>query len=1151
MNLNLRPVVSPSVLDSKPTLRFQILSVEVFDHPLHTFDSTNTRGLVSDAFYSVGDDEETGCDRAAHPCHVCVFGVSSTGASVMTRVRGFMPHFFIEVTPTITVQLIKCFVQELRQRYSLSPLHIRMETVMRKRVYGWVPDATDASQVRQFKFVRVSFRNTWLLRVAKRIIDDRSLPCLKRVEVMDVSEAKVASSEKFLASRGLKPSGWAEVSSYRVVSPETRLTMAQVEVQVAVNGLTPLKRDTIAPLVIASVDIEAHSHDYRSFPEASNPGDVVSFIGTTFWVYGDSAPRTRVMHVLGECAACPPDAGIQIRSFSTEGEMLMDWRDLIAVHADPDFMVSYNGTGFDYAYLAARIRSGVTTFGRFTHLGRVLMHGNQLRVRELTSAAKGQNILSSFPQPGRVQMDLFMYVKDSQKLSSYKLDDVCAAFLKDTGKVVLDFPDWVSGLIPAAGQALVRILSRVRPDKVPEVETLVARALEQCPSTGDYTDCHASLVEAVDVVNAALSAPGYKPPVPECNMKPFTTRSLSLHGDLFIQDVPYVDPNRLDMDTNVQPALDASGDNNYRKLFRLYEAGAEQRAAIAVYCQVDCDLVVQLLDRLNVVANTFQMSQVCNTLADDVSNRGQQIKTFNLISRYALEHGYVMNQRESGWDPEAVYEGATVLEPTPGYYQKPVATLDFASLYPSLMRGYNLCPSSLVLDDEYKNLEGVKYGRYDLGGKTWVFQESTPGLLPDILGSLLDARKAKKREMKAYEKGSLEHRLCDGAQLALKVSCNSVYGFCGVTNNGMFPCMPVAVATTYNGRESIALTKAFVEQTYDATVIYGDTDSVMLTFPGVDTVHDAFTLAEQVGRETTAIFPSTVLLEFEKVYSPYLLLKRKTYAGLKYEDDPDLPPSLDVKGLATVRRDNCGLVRDVMKKMLNLTMRDNNPLAAYEVVKDAVDRLVADTVPLSDLQITNSLKSDEAYTNDAQPQLAVVRKMRARKAFDIPRPGDRVPFVITEDSSLARVSDRAEHPRYVQDHADTVKVDTNYYLINQLQRRLDGIMSLLPVPSVDRLFETAVACVKARGLDTSSITNLCTATPARKSTDTHLKKVSSKKTGRVTKRDADMCTSSLAAFYPGRARARVPAVSPLVRKPKLTKQQVDAGSISLLSFFKI
>lgn len=1112
MNLNLRPVFSSAVMSSRPTLRFQILAVEVVDRPLDTFDLSDSDALTSNFMYR--KDEEDGNEStqvlARHPCNVCVFGVTSNGTSVTVRVCGFMPHFYVELTRGVTADVLNRFIHELRVRYSLPADAITTKSVSRKRVYGWVPREGDPSEVRQFMFMRINFRNTWLMRVAKRILVDRSMPCLRALlEIPDVSEDRVAPSEKFLQTYNLKPSGWASLTSYHVVHPTRRVSISQVEVETR-GGLQPLDRASIAPLVIASVDIEAHSSDYRSFPDADTPGDAVTFIGTTFWVYGDTEPRARVMHVLGECESCE-DAGIQIREFSSELDMLLDWRDLVAVHADPDMMVSYNGTGFDYPYLFNRVKTKGT---RFNFMGRMLMQENPLSTRELTSAAKGQNILSWFPQPGRVQMDLFMYVKDSQKLSSYKLDDVCANFLKDTGKVVLDFPDWVASLIPGARSALERIMQRVCPSKVETVSALMTRALEQCPSTGDYTQTHATISKAVDVANNALVA---------------------------VDDTEFA---RVEMDTHVQPVLDAAGDNNYRKLFRLYDAGPAERAAIAVYCQVDCDLVLKLLDRLNVVANTFQMSQVCNTLADDVCNRGQQIKTFNLISRYAMERGYVMNQRETGWDTDAEYEGATVLEPIPGYYTKPVSTLDFASLYPSLMRGYNLCMSSLVLDDRYKHMDGVKYGRYDIGGKTWVFQESTPGLLPDILGSLLDARKAKKKEMKKYEKGSLEHRLCDGAQLALKVSCNSVYGFCGVTNNGMFPCMPVAVATTYNGREAIAKTKKFVETQYNATVIYGDTDSVMLTFPGIDNVKDAFTLAERVGRETTAIFPSTVLLEFEKVYSPYLLLKRKTYAGVKYEDDPDAPPSLDVKGLATVRRDNCGLVRDVMGKVLNLTMQDNDPAAAYKVVETAVEGLVNNTIPLSDLQITNSLKSDDSYTNDAQPQLTVVRKMRARKAFDIPRSGDRVPFVITENAKQPRVSDRAEHPRYMMDHPE-VKVDTIYYLTNQLEKRLGGILSLLPVPSVKRLFETAVARVHARGLDANSILKLCT---SKGTSDVGMRAATSKKTGRVSKKDADRITSTLTGLCTVRAAPKSSRTSP-TKKAKISRAEADKTSVSLLSFF--
>jgi len=45
---------------------------------------------------------------------------------------------------------------------------------------------------------------------------------------------------------------------------------------------------------------------------------------------------------------------------------------------------------------------------------------------------------------------------------------------------------------------------------------------------------------------------------------------------------------------------------------------------------------------------------------------------------------------------EDQYEGATVIEPMKGYYDVPIATLDFSSLYPSIMMAHNLCYTTLL-----------------------------------------------------------------------------------------------------------------------------------------------------------------------------------------------------------------------------------------------------------------------------------------------------------------------------------------------------------------------------------------------------------------------------------------------------------------------
>lgn len=1049
--LNLRPPLELSP-GAHPVLRFQVLSVEVCDKSPPSLDISDGALLRQDSTYTGCEDDggfvTSSAERCSHACEVCVFGVSSAGHTIAVRVTGFMPHFFVEVTDVITREVLNRCMRLLRERYKLSLRDIGVEFVQRKRMYGWVPSASNPLEVAEFTFARISFLNPYLMRTTSRVLGEQGLSCLRNLsEVPNVSEARVAVSEKFLAAHNLKASGWVKMAEYTVIPPTCRATVSQLEVRCGSGRLYPLERESIAPLVIAAVDIEAHSHDFRSFPDASHPGDACTFIGTTFWVYGESAPRERIMQVLGDTEQPPESEGVRVLCYKTEYELLMGWRDLMALDANPDMVVSYNGTGFDFAYLAGRV--ALARVGRracrFNHLGRMLLVPNALKTRELTSAAKGQNMLSWFPQPGRVQMDLFMYVKDSQKLSSYKLDDVSATFLPNARKVVLDHPGWVRATLERAREALAG-LAEAWDGEWTDAGPLLEEAARVCPERGGGDE--KAYMDVNERVNRAVR--------------------------LCVKNVPEarLDEVRGVLDREVQPFLDASGDNNYRKLFRLYGTSPAARTAIALYCQVDCDLVVMLLDRLNVVANTIQMSQVCNTLADDVCNRGQQIKTYNLISRFAAANNYILNVRETGWDPDAAYEGATVLEPTTGYYQVPVATLDFASLYPSLMRGFNLCHSSLVLDEQYANLPGIKYGRYDIAGRIWTFQESTPGLLPEILGTLLTARRAKKKEMKKYPKDSFEYRLCDGAQLALKVSCNSVYGFCGVLTNGMYPCMPVAVATTFNGRRAIEMTKSFMEDTYGATVVYGDTDSVMVTFPGVTTVEDAFPLAEKAAAQATAIFPDAIVLEFEKIFFPYLLVKKKTYAGMKYEDDPAAPPRLDVKGLAVVRRDNCGLVRDVMRDILHKTMQDRNPMEAYAAVEEAVRMLMAGEVPLAKLQISNSLKNIESYTNTAQPQLTVVRKMTERRAFDVPRSGDRVPYVILHDPKLHRVSDRAEHPDYMAEHPE-LKLDLEYYLVNQLQRRLEVIVKLLPVPDIDRLFDDAVSRVRDAGIDQTMLLNMC------------------------------------------------------------------------------
>lgn len=1094
-------------------LAFQVLDVVVESDAVPTWpcDIADHKSLMDDRIY-----EQFAAPRVAEGVThgvVYVFGCTEQGHSVTLAVTGFEPWLYVELNQVVTRTTMDALRNELTKKYGET---IKVEFVQKKRAYGWVPvSPADSSDVRRFRFAKMSFPSVTVFRNVVRALDAHNfslihdsqlspemrekkaktgrcfLRSLDGMPHIDVSEVKIQPSEKFLALCNLQPSAWAVVpaGSWTAVPSNERATLAQVEATCVVSALRPAPITQVAPLVVAAVDIEVQSGDFRSFPNATNALDECTYIGTTFWVYGDRVPRVRVMQVLEECLPVEDVPNMLVLSYGSEYELLSAWRDLIVVFGNPDKVVSYNGTGFDYAYMAERVKFFTKRkYTRFWHLSRFLYLRRELDERNLESAAMGQNKICSFPMVGRWQMDLFQYVKVNYKMSSYKLDDVTHHFLGSTGpagavsKVVLDFPGWVEQTVAAASAALHRLTSELQ-DAAARAQIEVhawctaclalmqeAAAAARVPLQvrGDaQVDALDKMIENVlddeeDVAGAVETAADaserymhvYR--LVERAVEQFGKGVERLHEQL---GVAAVERFREVVYNEVQPALDASGSDNYKKLFRMYKCGPAHRAQIAKYCQVDCDLVLYLMDRISVVPNTVQMSQVCNTLLSDIANRGQQIKTFNLIARYCFNDGYVMNFREVGWDPEAEYEGATVLQPKPGYYTTPVSTLDFASLYPSIMQAFNLCFSSIVLDDEYKQMQGVQYGRYPIAGKEWVFQEKHRGLLPKILAELVDARRQCKKEMKKFDKGSLDYKLADGKQLALKISCNSVYGFCGVLKNGMFPCMPVAVATTFNGRNLIQQTKSFAETNYGANVIYGDTDSVMLQFPGVTTVSEAFAVAEEVSERCSAMFRDqgrdVVKLEFEKVYLPYLLIKKKHYAGIKYdaESGAGAPPTLDAKGLALVRRDNCQLVRTAMREVLYSAMRDGNPLAAYEAVARHVQRLVNREVSIEELEISNFLRSD--LKDDHHPHIQVVKNMEARHSFGIPRVGDRVPYVILEGKKDSKIYERAEHPKYVAEQG--LKVDREYYLLNQMKKRLEKVLTPLPIPSSAALFDRALA----------------------------------------------------------------------------------------------
>lgn len=375
-------------------------------------------------------------------------------------------------------------------------------------------------------------------------------------------------------------------------------------------------------------------------------------------------------------------------------------------------------------------------------------------------------------------------------------------------------------------------------------------------------------------------------------------------------------------------------DVHYTMITELFNGTPESRRRLALYCLKDAYLPLRLMQKLSCLENYTEMARVTGVPFNLLLNRGQQIRFISQLFRKTLEQKLVVpNQPSQGGDEQ--YEGATVIEPKRDYYDVPIATLDFASLYPSIMQAHNLCYTTLINKQAVERF-GLKEDDYVVtpNGDMFVTSKVRKGLLAEILEELLAARKKAKREL-AQETDPFKKAVLNGRQLALKVSANSVYGLTGATT-GKLPCLEIARSTTSFGRQMIEKTKNEVEAQFniangyanDAQVIYGDTDSVMVKF-GTTELAETMKLGEEAAKLVTAKFIKPIKLEFEKVYFPYLLINKKRYAGL-YWTNPDKYDKMDTKGIETVRRDNCTLVQTVIEKVLKMILMERDVQGAQE-----------------------------------------------------------------------------------------------------------------------------------------------------------------------------------------------------------------------------
>jgi DNA polymerase-2 len=432
-------------------------------------------------------------------------------------------------------------------------------------------------------------------------------------------------------------------------------------------------------------------------------------------------------------------------------------------------------------------------------------------------------------------------------------------------------------------------------------------------------------------------------------------------------------------------------------------------AAFALYARTDARLAFEIVARLKLVPLAIARSRLTGMTPDRVA---ASIASFDFLYLTELERRAVVAPSVHSGDSgvHAAQQGGHVLEPTTGLHRN-VWVFDFKSLYPSIIRTFNIDPLSYVEHPlpgaDLIRTAGGAFGR-------------APAILPRMLDELFPRREAAKKAGDAV------------ASNAIKILMNSFYGVLG-TPACRFYNPALANAITGTGRDLLLWSKAWFEA-MGFKVLYGDTDSLFVD----SRAHDPQQARER-GRELAAALTQDLVrhiderwrvasrleLEFEKLYLKLFLPRArhstrgasKRYAGLLGGAEAD---SVEFVGMEVVRRDWTALAKQVQRELYQRLFTDQS-----------VDAYLADVVmkvrngDLDDALVyrKNLRKDADDYTASTPPHVVAARKSTQPL-------GRMISYVIT--TAGAEPLDNVRHP-----------LDREHYVMKQIKPVAEPVLAAL------------------------------------------------------------------------------------------------------------
>ena len=447
---------------------------------------------------------------------------------------------------------------------------------------------------------------------------------------------------------------------------------------------------------------------------------------------------------------------------------------------------------------------------------------------------------------------------------------------------------------------------------------------------------------------------------------------------------------------------------------------------------------LELLNEHSIITQSSQFIRIYGIDFESALTRGTQYRVEGVLARIAYNKGFVLlsaspKQRMSQNPPMFT---PIVIEPPKNIFFNPVVVLDFQSLYPSIMIGYNICYSTclgkLKEDSNWVGKEKEKkfgVGKYPINlydilkedfdlSKNEISAESIEnfivnntflapnqvlyvrknlreGILPIILKELLLTRIMVKRSMKLYSPDSTTYKHLHSRQLGIKLLANVIYGYTSAGFSGRMPNSEIGDTIVSLGKTIVLSSTKFIEENpkWNAKVIYGDTDSMFVSIANAS-VKEAIKIGNEMAEEITKRNPEPIKLQFEKVYCPLVFNSKKHYAGYKWETESQSEINLDTKGIENVRRDTCEAVSKTIEKIIKILFQKKDLSLLKQSLYTSFDKIISGKVISKEFIFSKSVKFGTYRGDNAPPSATVAFNLYKKDKNFFPSYGQRVPFLV-------------------------------------------------------------------------------------------------------------------------------------------------------------